>query len=487
MSKAHTLALDLGTHAARALRFDAAGRLQDHASRALSIRRTGTDLVEQDPDEILSACRDVIEEILTAGGLPGRAGIAVQRSSVLLWDRESGAALTPVLSWQDTRGAGRLAPLAGMAEAITSRSGLPLSPHYGASKLAWALEHTPAARIALTEDRLAMGPLAAWLLAGLREDGLAAADHANASRTQLWNLETRDWDPWLLEAFGLPAGLLPPSVPIRHDHGRLAGSGIPITALSGDQNAAALAGGEPPPGTALVNLGTGAFVLLPIGAKAKPMERMLCGPLDSDVKSASYLLEGTVNGAGAALAWAESRWNLPPLAPRLDTLPAPASTPLFINTVGGLGSPWWRHGLEPRFEGGAMLSAPGGTLDPEAERAVAAAVVESILFLIRANLDRLDRDGQPIRSLRLTGGLARSRRLCQGLADLTGQVVELPDETEATGRGIAYLAAGRPAAWQLAPAARHAPEPAEALRNRYKSWLVIMEETPSMDRWKESS
>ncbi len=87
----------------------------------------------------------------------------------------------------------------------------------------------------------------------------------------------------------------------------------------------------------------------------------------------------------------------------------------------------------------------------------------------------------------MTGGLARSRRLCQGLADLTGQVVELPDETEATGRGIAYLAAGRPAAWQLAPAARHAPEPAEALRNRYKSWLVIMEETPSMDRWKESS
>ena len=163
--------------------------------------------------------------------------------------------------WQDTRAADRLRSLAGREPEIALRTGLRLSPHYGASKMAWALESLPAVASARQEGRLSMGPLAAWLLANLAADRPHAIDHANAARTLLWNLDTRDWDPLLLELFGLEAVNLPIVRPIRFHHGVLEKADIPIHALSGDQNAALFAGGAFPADRALVNLGTGAFAL----------------------------------------------------------------------------------------------------------------------------------------------------------------------------------------------------------------------------------
>lgn len=469
------LALDVGTFSARALLLDAGGEALATAARPLALTDRGGGCVEQDPAALLAACRAVLGEALAGGGrAPDCCGIAVQRSSVLAWHRRSGAPLSPVLSWQDTRSADRLASLAEHEDEIARISGLRLSPHYGAGKLAWLLAAQPAVAAARREECLALGPLAAWLLASLRDDEALEVDHANASRTLLWNLAARDWDPRLLELFGLEAELLPRSRPLRHDYGVLAGHGIPIRALSGDQNAAVLAGGAPDPAAALVNLGTGAFLLRPVGAAPRAVPRLLAGILDSDSDGASYLVEGTVNGAGAAFAWAEARWGLSPLAPRLDDLPADVEPAPFLNAVGGLGSPWWRHDVETAFAPAAALPPAGAAPSAAQEASIALGVAESVLFLIQSNLDALRAAGLGPERLVVTGGLARSRRLCQGLADLAELPLALPAAVEATARGAAWLAAGGPPGWRRAPAIRVPPTPNAALHRRYESWLASM-------------
>ena len=167
------------------------------------------------------------------------AGLATQRSSIVCWDRVSGQALSPVISWQDRRAHEWLTRFALHAEEIHATTGLMLSAHYGASKLRWCLDHLPAVAQAQSEGRLAFGPLASYLVFRLTEERTLAVDPANAARTLLWNIKTLNWDEGLLHLFSIPASALPPCVPTRHHFGHLvaAGQRIPLALVSGDQSA----------------------------------------------------------------------------------------------------------------------------------------------------------------------------------------------------------------------------------------------------------
>lgn len=441
-----TLAIDQGTHASRALVFDASGQLVAQVQRPVALLRHGADRVEQDAGEILASVNAVVAEVLASAALHGRtianAGLATQRSSVVAWDRHSGEPLSPVLSWQDRRGADWLAHFAAHAHIIKQRTGLPLSPHYGASKLRWLLDHVPAVQKAHHQHRLALGPLASFLLFHLLQSNPLLVDHANAARTQLWNIDSRDWDPWLLGLFGVDANTLPACRSIVHCYGILAGADIPLTAVNGDQNAAVYGLGQPCAATGIVNLGTGAFVLVPTGTDRITHPALLNGLVCSGNNGFEYTLEGTVNGAGAALSWAQEHWNIADVTEHLDEwLQRPGEPPLFINTIGGLGSPWWRPGPP------AALVGSGEAVGCVETWQQIVAVAESILFLVQANLDAIREAGLPLTTLRVSGGLASSNALCQTLADLSGCTVFRPAETEATARGIAWLAAGSPPGW----------------------------------------
>jgi glycerol kinase len=465
-----TLCLDQGGHASRALVFDGRGALVTRALREVRTFHPGPGRVEQDPQELVSSLQQVICEALASLGPRAvalrSAGLATQRSSIVCWDARTGAALSPVLSWQDRRAHDWLRQFSDRAEDIHERTGLRLSAHYGASKLRWCLDHLPAVRSAHAAHRLALGPLVSFLLFHLVPEHPLAADPANASRTLLWNIKTRDWDDELLGLFDVPRAALPPCVPTRHAFGNLSVDGrkIPLTLLTGDQSAALFAFGRPAGDSAFLNLGTGAFVQRATGSQPVHAPGLLTGIAWQDRAEVMYTLEGTVNGAGSALAWVETELGLKDVDGELPAwLAHSQDPPLFLNGISGLGAPYWVADFESRFIGEA---------EPW-EKAVA--VAESIVFLLQVNLERIERATGPLRRLVVTGGLSWYDGLCRRLGDLSGVPAFRPAEYEATARGTAFLLAGCPQDWPMSEGVWFRPQPDPALAERYHRWRAALE------------
>jgi glycerol kinase len=456
------LTIDQGTHSTRAIIFDGKGRVVSMARQAITLNRKSRREVEQSADEIRQSMLTVIDKVLGDPDINGEqivaAGLATQRSSVLAWDRATGMALSPVLSWQDRRVADTLLTLSADDRLIREKTGLQLSPHYGAGKLQWLIKHVPEVEAALANGSLVMGPLAGYLLHHLTDSPDELVDDANASRTLLWNLKQRNWDDSLLELFQIPAQSLPACVPICSHYGHTRQGNIPLLAVNGDQTAALYAQGKPSANTILVNIGTGAFVLLATDEPTRRPEGLLAGISLSDKDTAHYYIEGTVNGAAAAVKWAAKKLSIDDVKQQLpDWLEDTPSPPLFMNTVGGLGAPWWIPGPEPHFSDTNITAAEAMV-----------AVIESIVFLLQANIDLMQLHNPGVDKIRASGGLSNLDGLCQKLANLSGLHVERPVQTEATARGIAWQAAGCQGDWDnAAPGKSFTPQTDTALAQRY--------------------
>jgi glycerol kinase len=463
------VAIDQGSHATRAVAFTTAGHRLAATTAAVDTLRPAADRAEHDGEGLVAGVRVALDDL--AVQVPATrwraAGIATQRSTIACWDRETGTLLAPVISWQDRRQAGWIGRMDDVAARVHLLTGLPLSPHYGASKLRWCLDHVDEVRVALRDGRLCAGPLASLLLARLLEERPFATDEANASRTQLWSPGARDWSAELLDLFGVPRRVLPRLLPTRAAFGtlRVRGTRVPLLICTGDQAAVPFATGPLDAAAVYVNLGTGAFALRPVsGALLAPP--LLTSVLASDDASVRYVLEGTVNGAGSAIEWFERRERMAaaPLLAALDAAPpATADAAYFLNGISGLGSPWWAPEFESRFEGD---SSPTDRLR---------AVVESMAFLLRANLDQMAaRAGRPARIV-ASGGLTRSRYLLRTLSSLAGLPVDRLDDAEATARGLAFLVAGQPGDWRGPARERLEPAPDPVLEQRYAQWTALLE------------
>ena len=464
------LAIDQGGHASRASLLSANGDLLGGASVAVHTRQPAAEHVEHNPEELVDSVQAAINEALRdVDSAPiVAAGLATQRSSVVCWDTDSGAALSPVLSWQDRRTAGWLQQLAKQSAEVRQRTGLPLSPHYGASKLRWCWDHLPAVQSACKAGRLAWGPLASFLVYRLTEERTLAADPANASRTLLWDLDNGDWDPRLAQLFGIPIQPLPPCVATRYPWGHInAGQRrIPLTLVTGDQSAALFAAGEPASGTVMINLGTGAFIQQALVHRPPPSQ-LLSSLAYQDQARRIYAQEATVNGAGSAITWLASQLDLDEteiIRHLPKWLKEHSQPPLFLNGIAGLGTPYLRPLFASHFSTGATA----------AEKSVA--VCESIVFLLQINLEEMARSIGPAKSIIISGGLSKLDGICQRLANLSGLPLQRPEDHEATVQGLLVLLTG--AEETTSPqrlVTTFLPHTDPILAGRYQAWREALE------------
>ena len=470
MSNAVYIAIDQGGHATRATAYDASGALEGAALVTIATQHNALGHVEHDAEEIVASVVTALAELgyLVPVARWAAAGFAVQRSSLVCWDATDGRPLSPVISWQDRRNAQWLKGLERRADDVHRLTGLPLSPHYGASKLRWCLDHLPEVRSAAAQSRLRAGPLASYLLHRVLAERPFLADASTAARTLLWSPFERAWSDELLALFGIPRTLLPRAVGTAERFGSIVHDGrvIPVVVCNGDQSVVPFAAGPLDKDAAYVNLGTGAFVLRPT-ADALHAPPLLTSVIRADARHFDFVLEGSVNGAGAALEWLERHQGA--AADRMLALLNGAAladddAPFFLNGVAGLGSPFWKPDFESRFVGDGS------------ELQQCRAVLESVAFLIKANLDEMDRHVAAPTRLIASGGLAENRLLCRMLACLSEVPVDRSSDREATSRGLAFLVAGEPAGFACPAVEVFEAEPDQQLLARYLKWLELMRE-----------
>ena len=439
------LALDAGTTSTRAMVFADDGAPLACVQRLFAQHFPRDGWVEHDAEEIWIATLACAREALaaarvTAADIAG-IGIAVQRETVVLWDRATGRPVHRAIVWQDRRTADACRTLADdpAAVALVARTGLLLDAYFSATKLAWLLDAVPGARAAVARGELLAGTIDSWLLWKLTGGRVHATDATNASRTLLFDLHRQTWCDELCALFRVPRAILPEVRDSAADYGVTAAglfaTPIPIRALIGDQQAAAIGQDCVAPGQAKATYGTGCFVLVNTGAAPLVSRHRLLATVALRLAGrATYALEGSIFNAGTVVQWLRDRLGLIPSAAASAEIAAsvPSSAGVYcVPAFTGLGAPWW----DPDARGALV----GLTRDSGRAEIVRAAL-ESVAFQTRDLANAFADDGVPLAALRVDGGMAANDWLMQLLADQLRIPVERPAVLETTAWGAARLA-----------------------------------------------
>lgn len=453
------LVIDQGTHASRCIVFDAAGNIIGQSAHPLSIYRQGQHFIEQNPEKILASIYYCIDNLHQKGLLEQvtSAALVTQRSTIVAWDKYTGKAISQAISWLDTRTSKSLQSLKSSENEIKNITGLPLSPHYGGSKIKWLIENDEKCKPAYLKQSVIIAPLACYLIEQLTGDLSPVVDHVNASRTQLLDIKKLTWSKTMLSKFGIDTSCLPALKPCLSDYGKLRHHEFSLELSCGDQNAALFANGNPPANAIIINIGTGAFALK-VTNNLEHSKSLLSGLAVTRDKNNIFVQEGTVNGAGAAINPLFNEIDEEQLFEQLPAwLKQIKHPPVYINSVGGLGSPWWNTKIQDRFI--------DGNADDFSLPARAVAIIESIVFLLQNNIEQIKDDSK--QQIIISGGLSSLDGLCQKLADLSKLEVNRFDNTEASAAGAAWLLSN-PDNWNTRTASAHyQPEVNGALQQRY--------------------
>ncbi len=448
------LALDQGTTGSTALVIHEDGSVLGRGYREFTQYFPQPGWVEHDPEEIFRVSVDAMREALAASGeRPAALGITNQRETVVLWDRRTLAPVARAIVWQDRRTTDRCRELrqAGLEPLLRERTGLVADPYFSATKLEWLLRSDGRARSAARGD-LAAGTVESWMVAKLTGGRSHISDHTNASRTLLYGLRARDWDPELLGVFSVPREVLPKLVPSsgvvdQTDPVHL-GYSLPIAGLAGDQQSALFGQGCVSPGLAKNTYGTGAFLLVLTGDKVpSPGPGLLATVACDSAGGPAYAVEGSVIVAGAAEQWLRDGLGVIAQAQETEALArsvADTGGVYFVPAFVGLGTPYWE--AEAR---GTITGLTRGTSRAHLARAALEAMAYSSAELLGAMLST---ERLKVPALRVDGGAAANDWLMQFQADILDIPVERPHMVETTALGAAGLAGLAVGVWPTAAA-----------------------------------
>ena len=441
------LVIDQGTTSTRAIVFGPDMAPLGQAQQEFPQHYPQPGWVEHDPEDLWTTTLATARAALAQADIPAARlaaiGIANQRETTLVWDRQTGQPIYNAIVWQDRRTADACDALErdGHGAWVSQRTGLRLDPYFSATKIAWILDHVPGVRRRAEQGGLAFGTVDSFLLWRLTGGRVFATDVTNASRTLLCNLATGAWDAEMLRLFGIPAAMLPE---IRDSAGAfgetdaaLLGAAIPVRGIAGDQQAALVGQACFSRGMVKATYGTGAFILLNIGAEPRQSANGMVTTIAYQRRGQrSYALEGSIFTAGAAVQWLRDGMGLVANAAETGVLAAqadPAQRVYVVPAFTGLGAPHWNSRARATISG-----ITRGTTPKEFARAVLEAVGYQTRDLLQAMLD--DAGLTDDITLRVDGGMSASDWTMQFLADMVGVVVERPANLETTALGAAYLA-----------------------------------------------
>ena len=440
------LSIDQGTSATKAVVVDDRGIIRRKASASLSQQFPQPGWAEQDPMEIWAsvqkAVRDCLAEVEPTQVVA--VGLSTQRESTLLWDRASGKPLGSVLGWQDTRGAGLCANLraAGHEERVRVATGLPLDAMFSASKAAALLDHHDPDRSRSRAGELCLGTVDSWLLWQFGRQHQIEAD--NAARTLLLDINTRQWDLWLLELFNVPAAILPTVVA---STGPFTTAGnieplpatVPVTGVLGDSHAALFAHAGWRPGQVKVTYGTGSSVMGVTTSRQTPTNGV-ARTIGWELDAPCYALEGNIRSSGATLVWLARLFNTTPAqvaAQAADTSDGVTIVPAFT----GLGAPWWDDQAQ-----GLISGLSESTQLPHLARAA----FEAIAFQIEDVVAAVEAEADPIQVILADGGPSSNPVLMQLQADTSDREVATSQVSELSALGAAHAAGLGVGLWTMA-------------------------------------
>ena len=480
----YVLALDQGTTSSRALLFDQEGTVRAVAQQEFDQIFPQPGWVEHNPAQIASSQIAVAREALSKAGLRptdvAAIGIANQRETAIVWNRETGKPVYNAIVWQDRRTADFCERLRseGHGPLIQQRTGLLIDSYFSASKISWILENVAGTRALAESGKLAFGTVDTWLLWKLTAGRVHATDASNASRTMLFNIHSGDWDHELLDLFRVPASMMPAVRSSSEIYGEVNGvdglNNIPLAGIAGDQQAALFGQRCIRPGLTKNTYGTGCFMLQNTGRRAVPSSNRLVTTVAWKLGDVTeYALEGSVFVGGAVVQWLRDGLRLIHKSEEVEALAN--SVPdnggvYFVPAFVGLGAPHWDS-----YARGSMFGLTRGSTSGHLARAA----LESIAYQVADLLDAMRLDsGDGVRELRVDGGAAANDSLMQFQSDILGVPVVRPAVTETTALGAAYLAGLAVGFWKSGLDAsvkasdrrfepRMAQSQARALRNRW--------------------
>ena len=442
-------ALDQGTTSTRFIAFDRSGRIVASDQREHQQIYPKPGWVEHDPQEIWNRTQEVIAGALRQRSLNHRdlaaIGITNQRETTVLWDRRTGQPVHNAIVWQDTRVADSVAEFArnGGQDRFRSKTGLPLSTYFSSLKIHWLLEHVSEVRERAEAGDVLFGTIdtfLAWHLTGGMKGGIHVTDVTNASRTQLMDLNSLDWDAEILSTFGIPRAMLPQIRSSSEVYGPVREStiqGVDLAGILGDQQAALVGQTCFRPGEAKNTYGTGCFLLMNVGERPVPSKHGLLTTMGYKMgeQKPIYALEGSIAITGALVQWLRDNLGLITKSSEIEDLAASVSDNggvYFVPAFSGLYAPYWKDSARGVIVGLTRYATKAH---------LARAVLEATAFQTREVLEAMEKDsGIALDSLRTDGGMVGNNLLMQFQADILDKPVVRPVMRETTALGAAYAA-----------------------------------------------
>lgn len=442
----YILSVDQSTQGTKALLFDSAGNLICRRDVAHEQKINSKGWVSHNPEEIYRNTVESVRQVLEAAGIDTGAvaalGISNQRETAVCWEKETGKPIADAVVWQ----CGRAKELckrvedAGWAETVRATTGIPISPFFPASKFAWLVENVPGAAEKAKDHLLCFGTIDAWLVYKLTGGKSYKTDYSNASRTQLFNIHTLQWDERVCAAFGLNPADLPEVASSDACFGMTDIDGvlprkIPNCGVLGDSHAALFGQGCLRSGMAKATYGTGSSIMMNIGTAPIESQNGLVTSLAWKFRGeVNYVMEGNLNYTGAVLRWLEKDVGLCKASETQALAEAanPEDTTYLVPAFTGLGAPYWDNEAKAMICGITRLTGKAG---------IARAALDCIAYQITDVVEAMQKDtGLALSQLQVDGGPTRNGYLMQLQSDLLNAQVRVPSSEELSGIGAAYMA-----------------------------------------------